>query len=107
MTTSSTGTSAPVVRIRRHRSRACGELLAAVDEDQVDLGGLEQGAALGGEDLDLVAEQREPGQHLGGGLEGAGQQQQLAHRRHPSRRLGSMREGYPVMSTPPDATTPD
>ena len=36
-----------------------GELLAAVDEDQVGVGRLEQGAALGGQDLDLVAEQGE------------------------------------------------
>ena len=79
MTTSRTGTSVPVVRISRHRSRACGELLAAVDEQQVGVGGLEQRAALGGQDLDLVAEQGEAGQHLGRRLEGAGQQQQGAH----------------------------
>ena len=36
-----------------------GEVLAAVDEQQVGVGGLEQRAALGGQDLDLVAEQRE------------------------------------------------
>ena len=56
-----------------------GELLAAVDEDEVGVGGVEQGAALGGQDLDLVAEQGQPGQHLGGGLERVGQQQQGAH----------------------------
>ena len=56
-----------------------GEVLAAVDEEQVDLGRLEQRAALGGQDLDLVAEQGEAGQHLGRGLQGAGQQQQGAH----------------------------
>ncbi len=56
-----------------------GEVLAAVDEDQVGVGGLEQRAALGGQDLDLVAEQGEAGQHLGRRLEGAGEQQQRAH----------------------------
>ena len=49
------------------------EVLASVDEEQVGVGGLEQGASLGGEDLDLVAEQRESGQHLGGRLQGAGE----------------------------------
>ncbi len=34
-----------------------GELEPTVDEQQVGVGGLEQGAALGGQDLDLVAEQ--------------------------------------------------
>ena len=42
-----------------------GELLAAVDQDQVGVGRVDQGAALGGQDLDLVAEQREPREHLG------------------------------------------
>ena len=56
-----------------------GEVLAAVDEQQVGVGRLEQRAALGGQDLDLVAEQREAGQHLGGRLEGAGEKQKRAH----------------------------
>ena len=79
VTTSSTGASLPVVRISRHRSRAWASFLAAVDEDDVDLGRLEQRAALGGQDAHLVGEQGECGQHLGGGLRGAGQQQQGAH----------------------------
>ena len=74
-----------------------GEVLAAVDEDQVGVGRLEQGAALGGQDLDLVAEQGEAGEHLGRGLEGAGQQQQGAHGRASS--AWADREGYRSMST--------
>ena len=56
-----------------------GEVLAAVDEQQVGLRGLEQRAALGGQDLHVVAEQGEAGQHLGRGLQGAGQKQERAH----------------------------
>ena len=59
---------------------AClGELAAAVDHQQVVVGGLEERAALGGQDLDLVAEQGEAGQHLGRGLERFGQQEHGAH----------------------------
>ena len=56
-----------------------GEVLATVDEEEVGLGRLEEGASLGGQDLDVVAEQRETGQDLGGRLERAGQQQKGAH----------------------------
>ena len=56
-----------------------GQLAAAVDHQQVVVGSLEQGAALGRQDLDLVAEQGEPGQHLGGGLQCLGEQQHGAH----------------------------
>ena len=63
------------------------ELLAAVDEDQVDVGRVEQRAALGGQDLDLVGEQGEGGQHLGRGLRRARQQQQGAHGTSRSRGL--------------------
>ena len=55
-----------------------GEVLAAVDEQQVGVRCLQEGAALGGQDPDLVAQQPQPGQHLGGGLECVGQQQQGA-----------------------------
>ena len=79
VTINSTGTSEPVVRISRQRSRAWRELLAAVDEDQVGLGSVEERASLGREDLHLVAQQRQAGEHLGGGLQRAGQQQQCAH----------------------------
>jgi len=40
------------------------EILAAVDEEEVRVRGLEQRAALGGKDLDLVPEQRETGEDL-------------------------------------------
>ena len=56
-----------------------GEVLAAVDEQQVDVGRLEQGAALGGQDLDLVPQQGEAGEHLDGRLQRAGEQQKGAH----------------------------
>ena len=56
-----------------------GELLAAVDQHHVDVRRLEQRAALGGQDLDLVGQQGERGEHLGRGLDGARQQQQGAH----------------------------
>ena len=56
-----------------------GQLLAPVDEDHVGVGSLEEGAALGGQDLDLVTEQRERREHLRARLEGAGEQQQRAH----------------------------
>ena len=39
----------------------CGEVLAAVDEDEVGLGGVEQRAALGGQDLHGVASSASPG----------------------------------------------
>ena len=50
-----------------------GQVLTSVDEHQVGLGRLQEGAALGWQDLDVVTEQREAGQHLGGRLQGAGQ----------------------------------
>ena len=56
-----------------------GQLEPAVDEQQVGVRGLEQGAALGREDPDLVAEQGQPGQHLDRGLQRVGQQEQGAH----------------------------
>ena len=62
-----------------------GELLAAVDQQQVGVGSVEQRAALGGQDPDLVAEQREAGQHLDRGLQCAGEQQQGAHGPPPRR----------------------
>ncbi len=59
---------------------ACvGEVLAAVDEEQVGVRRLEQRAALGGQDPDLVAEQGQAGQDLGGRLQGAGEKQERAH----------------------------
>ena len=59
---------------------ACvGEVLAAVDEQQVGVGRLEEGGTLGGQDLDLVPEQGEARQDLGGGPVGAGEKQEGAH----------------------------
>ena len=79
VTTSSTGHVGAGRADQPAQVAGVGELLPAVDEEQVGVGRLEQGAALGGQDLDLVAEQGEAGQHLGGGLQGAGEQQQRAH----------------------------
>ena len=67
------------------------ELLAPVDQEQVVVGRLEQGAALGREDLHLVAEQGQARQHLHGRLEGAGQQQQGAHGRSSGWVVGCVR----------------
>ena len=82
----------PVVRISRHRSRACARSWRPSTSTQVGVGGLEQRASLGGQDLDLVAEQGEPGQHLGRGLQGVGQQQQGAHGGSPPRVVGPDRD---------------
>ena len=56
-----------------------GEVLAAVDEQEVGVRSLQQGAAHGREDLDLVAEEGQAGENLGRRLESGGQQQQRAH----------------------------
>ena len=62
------------------------EVLAAVDQQQIGLGRLEQGAALGGQDLHLVRQQREGRQHLGGRLKRAGEKQECTHGRVSSQR---------------------
>ena len=92
-----------------------GEVLAPVDEDEVGLGRVEQRAALGRDDLHGVRQQREPGEHLGGGLQGAREQQQCAHRgallvrgisRGVSRwRQPGMRKDIP--HEPPDGRAPE
>ena len=79
VTMSSTGASLPGRADQPAQVPGVGEVLAAVDQDQVDVGGLEQGAALGGQDLDLVGEQGQGRQDVGRGLGRAGQQQQGAH----------------------------
>ena len=50
-----------------------------LDEHEVGVGGLQQGAALGWKNLDGVAEQREARQHLDRGLQGAGEEQKCTH----------------------------
>ena len=59
------------------------EVAAAVDEHGVGGRRVDEGGALRRGDLDLVEQQAEGGQHLGGGLEGIGQQQQAGHRKAP------------------------
>ena len=56
-----------------------GEVLAAVDEDDVDLGGVEQRAPLGGKDRAPVGEQRQRRHDFGGRLQGTRQEQQATH----------------------------
>ena len=56
-----------------------GEVVAAVDEDGVARRRVEQGAGLGREDLDVVGQQRERGQHLDRGLRALGEQEQVGH----------------------------
>ena len=71
-----------------------GEVLAPVDEDEVGLRGIEQRAALRGQDLHRVGEQGQSGEHLGRGLERAREQQQCTHGRPP--RAPADEEGYPA-----------
>ena len=46
-----------------------GQVAAAVDEHDVGRGRVDQRGGLGGGDPDLVEQQPERGQHLGGGLQ--------------------------------------
>ena len=77
-----------------------GQLAAAVDHQQVVVGRLEQGASLGGQDLDLVAEEREPRQHVRGGLQRLGEQQHGAHGTS-QRWLSLSKLRWSSLSTPP------
>ena len=53
-----------------HRRAGPGEVVAGVDEDDVAGVAVEQAGELGRHHADLVGEQPERGQHLGGGLAG-------------------------------------
>ena len=67
-----------------------GEFLAPVDQQQIGVGCIEQRGALRRQDLDCVTQQGEAGQHLGGGLESSGQQEQCTHVRSSRRARRSM-----------------
>ena len=71
----------PVVQMTRHSDLAIGEVAAGVDEDDVGLGGVDQGGGLGRQDANMVRQQPERRNDLGAGRQGVRQQQQMGHRR--------------------------
>ena len=56
-----------------------GELAAGVDDDHVGLRCVDEGAGLRGEDANMVRQEPERRNDLGGGRQGVRQQQQVGH----------------------------
>ena len=79
MQTSRTGTSVPVVRISRHRSRAWARSWRPSTSSRSESGASSRALPSAGRILTWWPSSASAGQHLGGRLEGAGEKQERAH----------------------------